>query len=178
MDHKLSIMGTLEKILESNMKVRFHDCDPFSHLNNSRYIDYMITARADQLIDHYNLDIYQLAHTKGLGWVTAETQISYLQPANLMEEVVIQTRLNSFTEKSLLFEAIMWNRDKNVAKCIMWTKLVHYDIRNRSVHIHDESLMNLFRQVVHPLPLSPGFGERVKQVRAIHSTMFNENETV
>ena len=46
-----------KKVLESKMKVRFHDCDPFNHLNNSRYIDYIVTARGDQLLENYNLDI-------------------------------------------------------------------------------------------------------------------------
>lgn len=41
-------MEEQKKLLESKAKVRFHDCDPFNHLNNSRYIDYMVTARGDQ----------------------------------------------------------------------------------------------------------------------------------
>jgi len=79
-------MTELKKVLESKAKIRFHDCDPFNHLNNSRYIDYIVTARGDQLIDNYNFDIYQLAREQGIGWVTAQTQISYFSPAYLWKK--------------------------------------------------------------------------------------------
>ncbi len=116
-------MQLYKKVLESKMKIRFHDCDPFNHLNNSRYIDYIVTARGDQLLDNYNLDIYKLAQEKSIGWVSAQTQISYLTPAYLMEEVTIQTQLIAFSEKSLLFEGLIWNNDKMILKAVMWTKL-------------------------------------------------------
>jgi acyl-CoA thioester hydrolase len=37
--------ASLEKVPESEALIRFPDCDPFNHLNNSRYIDYFINAR-------------------------------------------------------------------------------------------------------------------------------------
>jgi hypothetical protein len=52
---------TLPRQIESQMKVRFPDCDPFNHLNNSKYIDYIINAREDQLLKYYNFDVYELA---------------------------------------------------------------------------------------------------------------------
>ena len=44
----------MTKILESKIRVRFQDCDPFNHLNNSSYIDYFFDAREDQLHNRYN----------------------------------------------------------------------------------------------------------------------------
>lgn len=41
------------KELESIAVARFQDCDPFSHLNNARYIDYFLNAREDQLALFY-----------------------------------------------------------------------------------------------------------------------------
>ena len=97
-------MNTLKKTLVSKMKVRFHDCDPFNHLNNSRYIDYMLTARGDQLLENYDFDIYRIAREQSVGWVSAQTQISYLSPALLAEEILIQTQLIAYSGSSLLFE--------------------------------------------------------------------------
>lgn len=158
-------MKELKKIVESRMKIRFHDCDPFSHLNNSRYIDYMITARGDQLIDNYGFDIYQLAREKGLGWVMAQTQVSYLSPAYLMEEVIIETRLLDSTEKSLLLEACMWDTRKQVLKAVMWAKLVHYNLNTQRSHAHDEALMLFFGQVVNPLETVMNFEERIQDLK-------------
>ena len=49
-------MNTLSKILESKVKIRFQDCDPFNHLNNAAYINYFINAREDQILENYHLD--------------------------------------------------------------------------------------------------------------------------
>jgi len=158
-------MKELEKVLESKMKIRFHDCDPFNHLNNSRYIDYIVAARGDQLLDNYNLDIYKLAGEKGIGWVSAQTQISYLVPAYLMEEVTIQTQLIAVSDKSLLLEAFMWNEDKSILKSIMWAKLVHFHLQTQKSHVHSEELMQLFSQVVNPFPTKVDFETRIKDLK-------------
>ncbi len=158
-------MMKFPKLLESKMKIRFHDCDPFNHLNNSRYIDYIVTARGDQLLDHYGLDIYELARREGVAWVTALTQVAYLAPAYLNEEVTIETRLIEHTKKSLLLEALMWNNDKTLLKAVMWAKLVHFHLPSKQSHLHSEKLMELFEQIVDPLPVEIDFEIRTKNLR-------------
>ncbi|RYF89061.1 MAG: acyl-CoA thioesterase [Chitinophagaceae bacterium] len=153
------------KSLESKKKIRFHDCDPFNHLNNARYIDYIVTARGDQLLDYYGLDIYELARTQGLAWVTAQTQIAYLAPAYLMEEVTIQTRLLLHAKKSLLLEGLMWNEEKTILKSVMWTKLVHFHLPTAQSHPHSDKLMELFDQIADPPPLGTDFETRTKNLR-------------
>lgn len=64
----------MEKVLESKVKIRFQDCDPFNHLNNSRYIDYFINAREDQLIKHYDLNVYEYVKKFGKGWVVSSAK--------------------------------------------------------------------------------------------------------
>jgi YbgC/YbaW family acyl-CoA thioester hydrolase len=158
-------MSELKKVVESKMKIRFHDCDPFNHLNNSRYLDYIITAREDQLLDNYNFDIYKLAQERGVGWVMAQTQISYFLPARLMEEVVIETQLLSYSEKVLHVEAFMWNNSKTSLKSIMWAKLVHYNLKEQRSHKHHDDLMSFFNEIVNPLPSRMNFEERIQSIK-------------
>lgn len=158
-------MNTFKKTIESKMKVRFHDCDPFNHLNNSRYIDYMLTARGDQLLDNYDFDIYRIAREQSVGWVSAQTQISYLSPALLAEEILIQTQLIAYSSSSLLFEAVMWNSGQTVVKSVLWGRLVHVHLQTQKSHQHSEPLLQFFEQVVNPLPPAMGFEERVKTFR-------------
>jgi len=160
-------MTELTKILESKVKIRFTDCDPFNHLNNSRYIDYIVTERSEQLLDNYGLDIYQLAKEKGIGWVTGQTQISYLFPAFPNEVVVIETQLIGYSEKSLVFEGMMWNHDKTQLKAVMWAKLVHFHPQTQKSHSHSKELMQLFGQVINPLPMESDFETRIKNVKRI-----------
>ena len=158
-------MKQLEKIIESKVKIRFPDCDPFNHLNNSKYIDYIINAREDQLLEFYDFDIYKLALEKGISWVVAQNQIAYLTPATLMETVTIQTQLIFSNEKTLIVEALMWNEDKTVLKAILWSKFVHFNLKTKKSEIHSEELMILFNQVKNPLNEPISFEKRVENLR-------------
>ena len=159
-------MTTLTKTPESTMKVRFHDCDPFNHLNNSRYLDYIMSARTDQLLDYYGFDIYRIAREQRVGWVTAQTQISYLAPALLAEELVIQTQLISFSNKSLVFEAMMWDSGKRSLKAFLQATLVHFNLKTQQSEQHSGDLMEFFQQVVNPPVGGTSFEERVKTIRS------------
>lgn len=158
-------MENLKKVLVSKMKVRFHDCDPFNHLNNSRYLDYIITARGDQLLDNYGFDIYRIAREQGIGWVTAQTQVSYLAPAFLMEEVSIETQLIDYSARSLLFEAVMRGEDPLVIKAVMWGKLVHFNLQAQKSQLHSDALMEFFARIVNPVPGAPDFESRIKIIK-------------
>jgi YbgC/YbaW family acyl-CoA thioester hydrolase len=164
-------MSRFDKILESKVKVRFPDCDPFNHLNNSRYIDYMINAREDQLLEYYQFDVYKRAFTEGISWVSAQTQISYLQPALLNETVIVQTRLLLVTERSLLLEALMWDNEKTMLKSVMWARLVHYHIRELKSWSHSPDLLEFFGQIVAPLDESTTFDNRVAQLKSSLKSM-------
>jgi len=155
---------TFEKNPESKSIIRFTDCDPFNHLNNSKYIDYFLNAREDQLSQHYSLDLYKLAAEKGIGWVVSEHQIVYLKPANLMETVVIQTRLINYSEKDVTVEFTMWNESKSSLKSILWTRFSHFNLATKKSEIHSEKFMELFREVVVTLHAT-SFEERVKELK-------------
>jgi YbgC/YbaW family acyl-CoA thioester hydrolase len=157
----------LPKLVESQTQVRFPDCDPFNHLNNSKYIDYIINAREDQLLKYYNFDIYKITRETGNTWVVAQTQIAYLSSAILMEKLTIETSLISFNAKSLLVEAKMFNEDKSQLKAVMWSKLAHYSLRTRKSMEHSAELMQFFAEVHNPIENNPSFEERVKSLKQI-----------
>ena len=152
-------MEKLPKVLESSTKIRFQDCDPFNHLNNASYVNYLINAREDQLIKYYNIDIYKMAHELGKSWVVGSNQIAYIKPAFLMEEVIIDSQLLGFNDSALKVELRMWNQSKTEIKAIMWSSFVHFNLLKQSREIHSENLMSLFNSVVNPIE-SDTFEER------------------
>ncbi|WP_025742136.1 acyl-CoA thioesterase [Aquimarina pacifica] len=154
----------LLKVIESKTKIRFQDCDPFNHLNNAAYLNYMINAREDQIEEHYNLNIYAMAKLEGISWVVGSNQIAYLRPALLMENVVIDSQLIKFTENQLHVEIRMWNASKTELKAVMWSTFVHFNLRKQSRCNHNAQLMQLFENIVLPIPVS-GFEERILQLK-------------
>jgi thioesterase III len=151
----------MEKILKSKAKIRFQDCDPFNHLNNARYIDYMINAREDHLIDYYNLDVFEISRTTGKGWVVASNQIAYISPAVTMETVQIESQLIAFTPKSLLVEIKMWNEVQTKLKAVLWANFIHIDFAAKKSVNHSEEFVSWVNQIVVPVPQEI-FEERIE----------------
>jgi thioesterase III len=137
----------MEKVLKSQHKIRFQDCDPFNHLNNSKYIDYFINAREDQLIDHYQIDVFDLTNKTGLSWVVASNQIIYKRPAITMETVIIESQLIKYSSKNLLVEMRMWDIAQTKLKALAWINFVHYDIVKKRAADHSDQFMQLFETV-------------------------------
>lgn len=154
----------LLKILESKTKIRFQDCDPFNHLNNASYFNYLINAREDQIIEHYNLDIYKHGKETGKSWVVSSHQISYLKPAVLMETVTIESQLIHYSNKNLLVELRMWNEDKTELKAVLWSSFVYFNLLKLSSDKHSQDLLNLFEQALLPIK-ETSFEERTKNLR-------------
>ena len=138
----------MEKILKTKRKVRFQDCDPFNHLNNSKYLEYFINVREDQIAENYDLDIFKYMKTTGLSWVVASNQISYLKPAFTMETILIESQLIQYTDNLLLVEMKMWNEEETELKAMLWVKFIHYNIQAKKVANHSEDLIKLFQSVV------------------------------
>ena len=153
-------MKKLNKVLESKVKIRFQDCDPFNHLNNAAYLNYLNNAREDQILKHYDVDIYKMAKTNGISWVTASNQIAYIKPAFLMEEVIIDSKLIVVKNSSIKVELRMWNKDKTEIKAVMWSTFVHFNLLKQKTEKHSEDLMELFNAVVNPIDTNI-FEERI-----------------
>ena len=149
----------MNKVPKSTATIRFQDCDPFNHLNNAKYLDYFMNAREDQLIREYDLDIFQLAATRGLSWVVASNQVAYFRPARVMEEIVIDSQLIKFSEKSIHVEMRMWDKEMSTLKAILWAKLTHFDLKNLKPLSHLEEFGDFFGKILLPVKEST-FEER------------------
>lgn len=144
----------MEKVLKTKRKVRFQDCDPFNHLNNSKYLEYFLNTREDQIAEHYDLDVFKYMHKTGLSWVVASNQISYIKPAFTMETVLIESQLIQYSDNLLLVEMKMWNENETELKAILWIKFIPYNVQTKKAANHSDDLMKLFQSVVVPVEQS------------------------
>lgn len=109
----------MEKFPQSVYPIRFNDCDPFGHLNNSKYLDYFLNAREDHLAAHYDIDLKEWVKQGQLFVVTGH-EIRYLRPANYGESVIIQSALIGWGDSWLQVEMVMFGQDRQI-KAILWT---------------------------------------------------------
>ncbi|SFZ94394.1 acyl-CoA thioester hydrolase [Flaviramulus basaltis] len=157
-------MNQLPKVLESKTKIRFQDCDPFNHLNNGSYINYFMNHREDVLLKYYDFDIYKKAKEEGKSWVSSSNQIAYLKPTLLMETVTIESQLINVTTSEIHVEMRMYNESKSQLKSIIWCGFVHFNLLKQKREIHNEDLMELFKNVNNPIDAST-FEQRLTQLK-------------
>jgi YbgC/YbaW family acyl-CoA thioester hydrolase len=128
------------KVFETTHLIRFQDCDPFGHLNNSKFIDYFINAREDHILEFHKFDTFKYTKETGNAWVVGEHQIKYLFPAFLMEKVVITSELVEWNSDDILIELTMWNEQKTRLKSVVWTRFVHISLKEMKKTVHGELL--------------------------------------
>jgi acyl-CoA thioester hydrolase len=147
-------------ILSSTSIIRFQDCDPYTHLNNGRYLDYFMNAREDQLWKTYDFNIYDYSRQTGFGWVVTQNQIAYIRPALLMEEVILESQLLEAKPKFAKVEMRMYDTNRNL-KSLLWVQFIHVDIRQgKSVPVSDD-LQRFFEALCLPVA-ETDFNERLR----------------
>lgn len=156
----------MNKNPNSKYKIRFPDCDMFGHLNNSRYLDYLINAREDHLKDFYNFDFNEY-YKNDLGWVIGSHEIAYLRPAVFNEIVTIQSTLLNVDIESLHLEAIMMNEEQNQIKAIMRSRLIPINLKTGRKEQHQAEFMEWAKTIENSeIDKQVNLEQRIKQITA------------
>ncbi|MEE1899974.1 acyl-CoA thioesterase [Flavobacterium rakeshii] len=146
--------------LKTFYNIRFSDCDSFKHLNNSRYVDYMLNAREDHLKEFHDISMTYL-YGKGSGWMVNKHEIIYLNPANYGEQVCIKSELLKYSDDSLFVEMTMWNEQETHIKAILWTKFIHINLLTGKRDNHPEWFAQLAIPLENSEILKPSISERL-----------------
>ncbi len=83
------------KRFTSELTVRPDDIDMNNHVHNSRYLDYVLFARYDQMERCYGMSIDEFLRN-GWTWVVKACSIEYKRPLKLSDVIEIRTWLDSF----------------------------------------------------------------------------------
>ncbi|MDA7652914.1 acyl-CoA thioesterase [bacterium] len=104
-------------IFESEMDVRPDDIDMFQHVHASKYQDYVLAARFDQMKRCYGISMEAFME-KGLGWFVRDFCIEYKRSLGLGDRFKVKTWIQDFfrTGVCVHFEIIRKTTDKLCCK--------------------------------------------------------------
>ena len=85
---------------ETELTVRPDDIDMNQHVHNSRYFDYVLAARYDQMARCYGMPMEEFTKL-GFGWVVRTAHVEYKRPLNLGDVVVIRTWIDEMRRDSV-----------------------------------------------------------------------------
>ena len=82
---------------ETELAVRPDDIDLYQHVHSTRYLDYVLAARFEQMERCYRMPMQAFA-TMGLGWFMASATIHFKRPLGWGDRMVVRTWIERFTE--------------------------------------------------------------------------------
>ena len=78
-------MMNIHSKFETQMQVRPDDIDLFQHVHSSRYMDYVLAARYEQMARCYGMS-WEDFIKRGLGWYLTATTMNFLRPLGLGDQ--------------------------------------------------------------------------------------------
>jgi thioesterase-3 len=85
-------------IFETELKVRPDDIDMFNHVHNSKYFDYVLAARYEQMEKFYNMPMEEFLKS-GFGWVVRTAYVDFKRPLILGDVVKVRTGILTMNDK-------------------------------------------------------------------------------
>ena len=153
----------MNKWPESNMLVRFSDCDLYGHLSNIQYVKYFMDAREDHIAENYGFTLANFAK-QGIGWVVSSNQIAYFRSAKVNEPVVLRSAIVELSPGHITVEMQMLDESRTHVKAAMWSKFVHISLKDGRKAEHNAELMELFSSVK-ASDVTPDFNTRMTELK-------------
>jgi YbgC/YbaW family acyl-CoA thioester hydrolase len=123
---------------ETELKVRPDDIDMYQHVHSSRYMDYVLAARFDQMERCYKMSMGEFEKL-GFGWFMAATQMNFKRPLGLGDCFVVRTWIEKFTLIGLRVQFEIERRSDDKRCCDGWFDYVMVSIETaRAVRIPAE----------------------------------------
>jgi len=116
-------------IFETEYRVRPDDIDMYRHVHNSKYFDYVLAARYDQMERCYGMPMEHFLN-QGFGWLVRSVFVDYKRPLLLGDYFIVSTGIESINEKNCRVKFSIKNKATNKVCCDGWFDFVMVDINS------------------------------------------------
>ncbi|AOS43901.1 Long-chain acyl-CoA thioesterase FadM [Lacunisphaera limnophila] len=129
--------GLVYAKFESELAVRPDDIDMYQHVHSSRYMDYVLAARFDQMERCYGMPMAEFQQL-GFGWVIAATQMNFRRSLTLGDKMTVRCWIEKFTLIGLRLQFEIERRPDGKRVCDGWFDYVMISLETtRPVRIPD-----------------------------------------
>jgi len=111
---------------ETEMQVRPDDIDMNQHVHGSRYQDYVLAARYDQMARCYQMSMEEFIKL-GLGWFTSIAHIEYKRPLQLGDRFIVRTWVEEIFKDGVRVDFEIIKQPRGKLACSGW---LHYTMVN------------------------------------------------
>jgi YbgC/YbaW family acyl-CoA thioester hydrolase len=113
---------------ESELRVRPDDIDMFNHVHNSKYFDYVLAARYDQMERCYGLSMESFIE-RGFGWLVRSVYMDYKRPLKMSDYFLVRTGIKTIDAKKCKVSFEIISKVTNKICCDGWFDFVLIDLK-------------------------------------------------
>ena len=136
----------MQKEISNVVRIRFSDCDPIGHLNNVKYIEYMLNAREDHVEAGYGFTYEEYTRKTGCTWITVQNEIAYLKEVRYNAKVIISSKTIEVGDRISKIEIIMKSEDGKTIHSVMWMTIIYFNLKTRASDSQPEDTKQLFEK--------------------------------
>jgi len=101
---------------ETELQVRPDDIDMNQHVHASRYLDYVLAARYDQMARCYGMSMEEFTKA-GYGWYVRTGRIEYKRPLGLGDHFTVRTWIDQMFREGVLVRFEIVRRKTGKLSC-------------------------------------------------------------
>ncbi len=149
------------------MKIRFSDCDPIGHLNNVKYLEYMLNAREDHVEAFYGFTYEEYTRRTGCTWITVQNEIAYLKEVRYNAKVQITSKTLEVRDRISKIEILMKSEDGKTIHAVLWMTIIYFNLKTRKSAVHPPETKEKFEKFLVNIE-ETSFAERVSSFRKLN----------
>ena len=101
---------------ETELQVRPDDIDMNQHVHGSRYFDYVLAARYDQMARCYKMPMEEFIQA-GLGWFVKTAHLEYKRPLRLGDHFIVRTWVEEIVRTGVKVDFAIIRKTKGKLCC-------------------------------------------------------------
>lgn len=81
-------------VFETEITIRPDDIDMNNHVHNSKYLDFVLAARYEQMTNNYKMSMDKF-HKLNFNWVVSIAHVEYKRALKLDDKILVRTKVDS-----------------------------------------------------------------------------------
>ena len=127
---------------ETELQVRPDDIDMNRHVHASRYHDYVLAARYDQMARCYKMSMEEF-NQAGLGWFVKTAHLEYKRPLLMGDRFIVRTWVDDIagSHVKVRFEIVRKVGDRQKMSCEGWFDYVLVNLQNGRAELIPDAVL-------------------------------------
>ena len=116
------------KTFETEHRVRPDDIDMYNHVHNSKYFDYVLAARYEQMETCYGMGMETFI-ARGFGWLVRTVYMDYKRPLKMSDYFIARTGIDSIDERKCRVNFTILSKSSGKVCCDGWFDFVMIEMQ-------------------------------------------------